>query len=139
MEPLLVQSQRYSFHAECTKSTGKEGGVNRAANKSQVCPEDDLNFRIEPQIGHGVNRAKPKLSAPLRGSQTLGNQAILLKKSEARLPHRVAERFIFSFLEMSNEWGRDEPSSHSEMYSLPNDVLIKPGCQHITMLEPNEL
>ncbi len=47
------------------------------------------------------SRAKPELSAPLRGSQASGNQAILLKKSEARLPQRRAERFIFFFLEMS--------------------------------------
>ncbi len=104
MEPLLAQSQRYDFHAECTKSTGREGGVHRAANKSQMCPEDDLNFRIEPQIGHGVNRTKPELSAPLRGSQASWNQAILLRNSEPKLPHRVAEKFIFSFLEMSTSY-----------------------------------
>ena len=51
MESLLVRSQRYDFHAECTKSTGRERRVHRAAKKSQMCPEDDLNFRIELQVG----------------------------------------------------------------------------------------
>ncbi len=89
-----------------------EGGVHRAANKSQLCQEDDLNFRIETQIGHGVNRAKPELSAPLRGNQASGIKLFYSGNLRPGCPTGVLRNSSPFSLKcpplIRNEWGADE-------------------------------